>query len=337
MREDILKKLDKIKLAKYRFVLKPDNFIKLSGFAGSALRKALIPVFKKTTCQSPGRECKGCEIVSKCPYFICMEENISNSDHKFRRYHTPPKPFICEPPVDIKQFYSRKDELFFDLILFGKALEYLPYFTASIKYLGETGIGRNLGKFKLDKIFALNIPDNSIIAEYNKDDNNSDCEKDKEFSLAELYKYFSNEDIDTHEVSISIITPLRMKLLGMDDWHLYFQSLTKNILKRIANLAYAYCDYENFLEFPGLIHNAKKIHIVKENFTWEDWRSPAMRDKNPNSRLGGFVGDIIYQGNIKDFWALLRLGEVLHIGKNTSFGFGRIQVKQHDHQPEETE
>ena len=337
MSENILKKLDKIYLAKYRFVLKPDDFIKLPGFAGSALRKALIPVFRQITCQTAERECYGCNISSKCPYNICMAENSTNSDHKFRRYHTPPKPFIFEPPINRKPYYGRKDELYFDLILLGKALEYLPYFTASIRHLGAVGIGRNQGKFKLEKIFALNLNDNGIIAEYNYDHKNSDGDNDKTLSLAELYEKFSNEDIDINEVSISIVTPLRMKLLGMDDWHLYFQSLTKNIFKRIANLAYAYCNYENFLEFPELIHKAGRIRIIKENFTWEDWRPLTMKDKKPNSRLGGYVGDIVYQGNIKDFWAILRIGEILHIGKNTSFGFGRIQVKHNNHQPAEVE
>jgi hypothetical protein len=44
-------------------------------------------------------------------------------------------------------------------------------------------------------------------------------------------------------------------------------------------------------------------------------------------RLGGIVGEITYTGNLEPFIPLLRAGEILHAGKNTSFGLGRYTIK----------
>ena len=112
-----------------------------------------------------------------------------------------------------------------------------------------------------------------------------------------------------------------------EGWHFYFRSLLKNILTRIANISFAYCGYEEFLQFPEILFEAGKVRTAKENLIWEDWRHPAIKQKKPNSHQGGYYGDITYHGDIKKFWPILRLGEIMHVGKNTSYGLGRIIVK----------
>jgi len=42
--------------------------------------------------------------------------------------------------------------------------------------------------------------------------------------------------------------------------------------------------------------------------------------------MGGLVGEMTFEGDCSPFLGLLRLAEVIHIGKATSFGFGRIRV-----------
>ncbi|MCM8762553.1 MAG: CRISPR system precrRNA processing endoribonuclease RAMP protein Cas6 [Candidatus Omnitrophica bacterium] len=44
-------------------------------------------------------------------------------------------------------------------------------------------------------------------------------------------------------------------------------------------------------------------------------------------RLGGFTGTITYKGNLKEFLPFIKLGEIIHIGKNTSFGLGKYIIK----------
>lgn len=41
--------------------------------------------------------------------------------------------------------------------------------------------------------------------------------------------------------------------------------------------------------------------------------------------MGGFIGEITFEGNIEPFMPLIRAGEVLHVGKGTGFGFREVQ------------
>jgi CRISPR/Cas system endoribonuclease Cas6 (RAMP superfamily) len=43
-------------------------------------------------------------------------------------------------------------------------------------------------------------------------------------------------------------------------------------------------------------------------------------------KLGGVVGEITYEGDITAFMPYLKAGEILHIGKGTSFGLGKYQI-----------
>jgi len=39
--------------------------------------------------------------------------------------------------------------------------------------------------------------------------------------------------------------------------------------------------------------------------------------------MGGFVGEITFEGHIEPFMPLIEAGEVLHLGKGTGFGLGK--------------
>jgi CRISPR/Cas system endoribonuclease Cas6 (RAMP superfamily) len=43
-------------------------------------------------------------------------------------------------------------------------------------------------------------------------------------------------------------------------------------------------------------------------------------------RFGGLLGSITYEGRFEESLPLLRLGEYIHIGKNTTFGLGRYRL-----------
>jgi len=44
-------------------------------------------------------------------------------------------------------------------------------------------------------------------------------------------------------------------------------------------------------------------------------------------KMGGFVGEVEYRGELTEFVPLLMLGEKLRVGKATGFGLGRYEVK----------
>ncbi len=42
--------------------------------------------------------------------------------------------------------------------------------------------------------------------------------------------------------------------------------------------------------------------------------------------MGGFVGDITFEGDIEPFMPIIKAGEVIHVGKGTGFGLGKYAI-----------
>jgi CRISPR/Cas system endoribonuclease Cas6 (RAMP superfamily) len=51
------------------------------------------------------------------------------------------------------------------------------------------------------------------------------------------------------------------------------------------------------------------------------WRRDVSHD------LSGFVGEIVFEGELEPFLPYLRLGEYLHVGKNAVFGNGWFRIE----------
>jgi hypothetical protein len=50
-------------------------------------------------------------------------------------------------------------------------------------------------------------------------------------------------------------------------------------------------------------------------------------------KLGGFVGEVEYRGELREFVPLLKLGEQIHLGKGTGFGLGKYVLVDAEHEP----
>jgi CRISPR/Cas system endoribonuclease Cas6 (RAMP superfamily) len=58
---------------------------------------------------------------------------------------------------------------------------------------------------------------------------------------------------------------------------------------------------------------------------WVDWERYSAR-QDTRMTLGGFMGTATFAGELDVFMPLLRLGEVVHVGKGTAFGLGKYRL-----------
>ncbi|MCM8786423.1 MAG: CRISPR system precrRNA processing endoribonuclease RAMP protein Cas6, partial [Candidatus Omnitrophica bacterium] len=77
--------------------------------------------------------------------------------------------------------------------------------------------------------------------------------------------------------------------------------------------------------FTQLLEKANSVYTIHSKLTWHDWQRFSLRQKT-FMKLGGFTGTITYKGNLKDFLPFIKIGEIIHIGKNTSFGLGKYLI-----------
>jgi len=81
-----------------------------------------------------------------------------------------------------------------------------------------------------------------------------------------------------------------------------------------------------FEQFKELV---EKSNAVKTEATSMQWQSMERISNRQQARIktGGLVGSITYTGELQPFIPFLRAGELLHVGKSTTFGFGGYSLK----------
>jgi CRISPR-associated endoribonuclease Cas6 len=127
-------------------------------------------------------------------------------------------------------------------------------------------------------------------------------------------------------LTLHFITPTRLKYDGKLSPRLEFHILIRNLLRRISLLSYFHCGEELNLDFKGLIENSKEIETQKEDLSWFDWERYSNRQES-RMKLGGFIGSVTFRGYFEKFMPFLLLGEYVHLGKGTSFGLGKYEIK----------
>ena len=79
------------------------------------------------------------------------------------------------------------------------------------------------------------------------------------------------------------------------------------------------------MDFKGIIDKAKDIKVIKRDLKWYDWERYSAR-QDARMKMGGFIGEATFGGDIDPFMPLIKAGEILHVGKGTSFGLGKYEV-----------
>ena len=309
--EDILKSFT---ISKFLIKIIAEDNLSLPAYKGSTFRGAFGIAFKKVCCIQRQVTCDTCILKEKCAYSFIFESSPQKNAENLSNLDEIPRPFVIEPPLTTKKEFFPGDELEFSFILFGKAIEYLPYMIYAFSQLGKIGIGKNRGKFKLKQITDENgaIVYDGATETINKTDTTI------------LLDFIRFAGINT--LHLSFITPTRIKYEGHYIDKPEFHIIMRTLLRRISSLMYFYCGKQLELDYKNLISLSRNSIIKKSNLNWVDWERYSSR-QDIRMKLGGFVGDVVYEGDFKPFLPLLTLGEYTHIGKNCTFGLGKYKIK----------
>lgn len=70
---------------------------------------------------------------------------------------------------------------------------------------------------------------------------------------------------------------------------------------------------------------ANAVRLAAVDLCWRDWQRWSNRQERKMT-LGGFVGTVDLEGDLRPFVPLLRTAEVLHVGKGATFGLGHLEA-----------
>lgn len=305
---------------KFTLIIKAVDELRLPYYKGSTFRGGFGNMFRRIVCALKRQDCSDCMLKNRCIYAYVFEtpppENTSIMN--MHKYEKIPHPFVIEPPEDNNRIYKPEKILNFNLILIGRAIDYLPYFIYTFDELGKSGIGKGRGKYKLLEVTLSN--NNTIV--YSENDK---LIRQSEPNLLEIPNFIPSDKVDI--IALKFITPLRIRynrnLAVKPEFHI----LIRNLLRRFSLLYYFHCGNRiPSWNHKEIINHAQSVSIISSSLRWVDWeRYSARQDRR--MKLGGLVGEATYQGNLESFIPILKAGEILHAGKNTSFGLGRFKIK----------
>lgn len=310
-----------MQIASYRFVCQFNSQTVLPIFKGSTLRGGLGHALKRIACALRQQECQNCLLNHTCAYSFLFERknNLPPPSASGRiRHVAPPHPYILLSPEEDKRTYEKAETISFGITLLGPAIKFLPHIVFAVQEMGKTGLGKNTqggsGQFHLEGVFQNN---NKIYAGQALD---TSVEPDK---LALSIR--PSEKIN--RIILTCHTPLRLKQDNEFQDKLPFQLLIRAALRRISSLESAYGNGEPDLDYKGLVDRASRGATTQSSLQWTDIERYSNRQKGA-MLMGGIKGSIAYHGDeLSEFMPLLRYCEQVHLGKETSFGLGRISIK----------
>lgn len=293
----------------------------LPPYKGSTFRGIFGHALKKVVCALKRQECENCLLKERCIYTLVFETKHALKVPEGSRISTPPNPFVIEPALSDETMYEKGSSFDFNLLLFGKTNNSLAYFIYAFDQIGKTGIGKKIGGNR--GIFSLKeVKDNNSIIYSDKDRSLVKSEEAEELIL----KDNAGNDGSVFRIKLILETPLRLKFENHLKADLPFHVLTRTMLRRISSLFAFYDNGEPQLDYRGLVERAKTVRIVEQNLSWFDWKRYSNR-RDQKMLMGGLIGSITYEGEIGEYLPLIEFCEKVHIGKQTTFGLGKIGKK----------
>ncbi len=296
----------------------------LPEFKGSTLRGAFGHSLKQVVCALRRQQCPTCLLNATCAYaFIFEAEKLpAEKSADKARIATRPHPYVLAPPLTSQQSFAVGDGFAFDLTLFGRANDYLPHLVYAVERMGDSGLGKGAGEDKGQGRFRLLAMRSGGATLY-------DGER-RVITAGPPPPRLQLDDpppIPVPALTLRLITPLRLKHHNHLQAELPFHLLVRAALRRISTLAETYGSGEPDLDYRGLTRRAEQVTTQHSACRWLDLRRYSNRQQS-GMLIGGVLGSIRYQGELAEFLPLLRFCEQTHLGKQTAFGLGRIEVEE---------
>lgn len=298
------------------FDLRAREAARLPRYLGSTLRGGLARALRRTACVAHRvRDCRVCPFLNACSYAYLFETPRPPWAERYPTMTTVPHPLVLEPPLESGPLEAGAG-VGFGVRLFGRAIRAFPFLVVAVRRMAEAGLGASRARFEMVRAVDGG-PGGKVL--YEGDD------------LAPLAEPTMVEGVPgdrdgATRLALRFETPTRL----VEDGRLLrkpgIEALVRSLAFRAATLAYFHAglDWD-----PTPLDQAASENSVREVASDIVW-TPLSRFSTRQDRkvpLEGFVGRVAYEGDaLRTLWPLLRLGEILHVGKGTVFGLGRYRL-----------
>lgn len=278
----------------------------------SALRGGIGEMLLRANCIG-NRKCDECDFESECLVQRTMYSKFERKPDFITTGDSVGYVMECE---NYETEFSEGDCLRFSLILFGKTIVYFNQYLQAIFALGQAGVGKYKSRFQIARI--TNFRNEDILC-------GSDVYMGK-YAMETICDYvrYRRKYLNKKGMGGKLIflTPLALKSQGK-----FINSFEiEAILKGIARRLYMLDCFEGIEAEQLRVQDMDIPEILEKRVDFTNVKRYSNR-QNMSMELHGIKGEAILSYMDEDVLDLLLAGELIHIGKNTSFGFGKYMVK----------
>ncbi|CAN5810766.1 CRISPR system precrRNA processing endoribonuclease RAMP protein Cas6 [soil metagenome] len=348
--------LPELSLLFLTFRLQARKSVTLPPFLGSTLRGAFGTALKQVFCFVPHGKCERCWFFEACPYQYIFESPnlIPNAENhpKLRGQKNLPHPFVMIPPVpklknrpktvsagkpnfndDYAENHIAGGEILeFSIMLIGKATAFWAQILAAAQLSAENGLGKNRVPFDLLQAFTHDRNGNPVEI-FNAREMRVSVKNVEPVSLVsavnlhtELLKNQCHGSEPKH-LKIEFLTPARIRIGDEIKPEIEAFELLKKITERIEFLALIHAVTSQAVDYREFIENAGKMLNLDGDIKIYRYEQFSNRQNKKTSRDVMMAEMALSGSNLTNILPLLSAGEFLHVGANTSDGFGRYSFK----------
>lgn len=282
----------------------------------SAFRGGIGEMLLRANCISD-RECERCSFRSECLVQKIMYAKSQITPRSVTEGESMGYVFDCE---NKETDFAVGDEICLTLTLFGNNILYFQLYLQALAALGAVGIGKNKSRFVISRI--TNLWNEPIL-----DGQNILMERYRHETIGTYVAYRLRQIKDTQRLSIEFQSPATLKYQGeiLQEFDL------TAIYKAAARRVYMLDCFEGIVYEEAWNQLEMSYEIVKQKVIGESVQRYS-NHKKQKMKLEGIKGLVELQRleqaeGAETFLKVLLAGEILHIGKNTSFGFGKYRIK----------
>lgn len=282
----------------------------------SAIRGGMGEMLLRMNCIRD-RQCESCDFESECIVQRTMYSKFEKTPEFVTMGGSIGYVLECE---DGRGHFREGERLSFCLILFGKTIVYLNQFVQAFREMGmQNGIGKSHARFQIADI--QNTEGQSVLEK-----NILDMKK---CIVHVLYDYilFRNmwSGMPGRGSRIVFESPLALKYRNEFLQEFQLNAIVNAVVRRIYMLdcfegiesdIYEKYNYGDIIVPEFLQQEHHPVRVCRYSAR-----------KNEKMILKGIKGQALLPELTEDVWQILIVGELIHIGKNTSFGFGRYVIQ----------
>ncbi len=282
----------------------------------SAVRGGMGEMLLRMNCVRD-RQCETCDFEAECIVQKIMYSKFEIKPAFVTTGGSVGYVLECE---NYQEEFKAGDRLDFYLLLFGKTIIYFYQIYQALSMLGEQeGLGKHHARFK---IVGIRNMEGMPILEGKMIDMGR-------FVVHRLYDYILFRTLrlaswpDREEIMMIFDTPLTLKYKNEFQQKFQIEAILSAIRRRIYMLDCFEGISTNIIERGG---DSLGLVILFQEHQLTSVSRFSNR-KNEKMILSGLRGHVLLGGVSQETLELLIAGELIHIGKNSSFGFGRYHLK----------